>query len=82
MIYLEATRVMAQTSRSSRRNDGTVKASLGDNINLYGRVATRVVDHTGVDLLDSHLDVWFKFRLGTVEECRVSFRVVIRVEQF
>jgi hypothetical protein len=36
------------------RDDGTVQAGLSDDVDLDGRVATRVVDGTGVDLGDSH----------------------------
>jgi hypothetical protein len=35
-------------------DNGAVQAGLGDNVDLDGRVATRVVDGTGVDLGDSH----------------------------
>lgn len=43
------------TSRSTRGDDGTVKAGLGDNIDLDGGVTTRVVDGAGVNLSDRHL---------------------------
>ena len=38
----------------TRGNDGTVKASLGDDVNLDGGVSTGVVDVAGVDLGDRH----------------------------
>jgi hypothetical protein len=43
-----------RTGRSARGDDGTVKASLGDDINLDGGVTARVVDGAGVDFGDSH----------------------------
>ena len=42
------------TGGSARGDNGTVKASLGDDIDLGGRVTTGVVDDTGVDLGDGH----------------------------
>jgi hypothetical protein len=43
-----------RTGGSSGRNDSSVETSLGDDINLNGRVATRVVDRTSVNLGDRH----------------------------
>lgn len=43
------------TSGSTRGDNGTVKTSLGDQINLDGGVAARVVDGPGVDRLDGHV---------------------------
>jgi len=45
-----------QTGGSSGRNDGTVKAGFGDDVNLDGRVTARVVHRTSVDLGDRHSD--------------------------
>lgn len=45
-----------RTGRGTGGNDGTVEASLGDDVNLDGRVSTGVVDGAGEDLLDSHAD--------------------------
>lgn len=45
------------SSGSSGWDNGAVKASLGDNVNLNGWVTTRVVDGTCVDLGDGHVDL-------------------------
>jgi hypothetical protein len=45
-----------RTGRGTGGNDGTVEASLGDDVNLDGGVSTGVVDGAGEDLLDSHVD--------------------------
>jgi len=45
------------TGRGTGGDDGAVKAGLGDDVNLDGRVTARVVDLTGVDLLDSHCEL-------------------------
>jgi hypothetical protein len=42
--------------RGAGGNDGTVEASLGDDVNLDGGVSTGIVDGAGEDLLDSHVD--------------------------
>ena len=39
----------------TRGNDGTVKAGLGDDVDLDGGVSTGVVDVAGVDLGDRHV---------------------------
>lgn len=39
------------TGGGTRGDNGAVKASLGDNVNLDGGVTARVVDGAGVDLL-------------------------------
>jgi hypothetical protein len=44
------------TGRGTGRNDGAVQTSLGDNVDLDGGVTTGVVDGSGVDLGDSHLE--------------------------
>lgn len=46
-----------RTGRGAGGNDGTVEASLGDDVNLDGGVSTGVVDGAGEDLLDSHVDL-------------------------
>ena len=46
--------VFDRTGRSSRGNNGTVEASVGDDINLDRGVSTRVVDGASVDLSNSH----------------------------
>jgi len=46
----------ANTSRGTRGDNGTVQASLSDNVDLDGRVATRIVDGTRVDFGDGHGD--------------------------
>lgn len=43
-----------RTGGGTRGDDGAVQARLGDNVDLDGRVATRVVDVAGVDLADRH----------------------------
>jgi hypothetical protein len=45
-----------RTGGGSRRNDGAVKTGLGNDIDLDGGVAARVVDHAALDLADRHLD--------------------------
>lgn len=40
-----------------------MKASVRDNVNLHGGVATGVVNGAGVDLLDSHLELLDRRRL-------------------
>ncbi len=55
-----------RTSRCSGRDDGTVKTSLSDNVDLNSRVATRVVDRTGVDLRDCHCDVHYAKDAGLI----------------
>jgi hypothetical protein len=44
-----------RTGGSSRGNDGTMKTSLGDNIDLDSGITARIVDRPGVDLGDRHL---------------------------
>lgn len=51
------------TGGSTRGDNGAVQASLGDNVDLDGRVATRVVDVAGVDLGNGHLDGVEGFKL-------------------
>ena len=48
---------LSHTSRSSRRNDGPVQSGLGDEVDLDGGVASRVVDGAGVNLGDCHIDL-------------------------
>jgi hypothetical protein len=43
-------------SRGTGRNDGAVQTGLADKVDLDGRVTARVVDGTGVDLGDGHVD--------------------------
>ena len=47
---------LVRTSGGTRGDNGPVKTSLGDDVNLDGGVTTRVVDGTSVNLLDSHDD--------------------------
>ncbi|KAL2290733.1 hypothetical protein FJTKL_14732 [Diaporthe vaccinii] len=50
------------TSRCTGWDNGTVEASLGDDVNLNGGVATGVVDVASVDLGDTHVGcVFLKF---------------------
>lgn len=49
--------VTRHTGGGTGGDDGTVEASVSDNVDLNGGVATRVVDGAGVDLLDRHC-VW------------------------
>lgn len=42
------------TSRCARGHNRTMEAGLGDNVDLNGRVAARVVDLTCVDFGDRH----------------------------
>ena len=44
------------TCGSSRGDYCSMKSSLGDHINLDGRVTARVVDLASVDLADRHID--------------------------
>ena len=46
---------MIRTGGSSRWDDGAVEASLGDDVDLNGWVAARVVDGTSVDLGNGHV---------------------------
>ena len=46
----------ADTSGGTGGDNGTVQASLSDNVDLDGRVATRIVDGTRVDFGDGHGD--------------------------
>lgn len=48
-------------------DDSAVEASLGDNVDLDGRVATRVVDGTGVDLGDTHVGCFCERTVMLVE---------------
>jgi hypothetical protein len=43
-----------RTGRSAGGDNGTMKASLGDDINLDGGVTARVVDGASVDLGNGH----------------------------
>jgi hypothetical protein len=43
-----------RTGRGTRWNDGTMKTSLGNYIDLDGRVTTRIVNRTSMDLADRH----------------------------
>ena len=43
-----------RTGRSARWHNSTVQASLSDDVDLDGRVATRIVDVTSVNLGDRH----------------------------
>lgn len=43
-------------SGGTRRNDCAVQTGLADEVDLDGRVTARVVDGTGVDLCDGHVD--------------------------
>ena len=52
------------TSRSSRGYYGTVKAGLSDEVNFDSGIATGVVDLTGVDLADGHVDCEIVISLG------------------
>jgi hypothetical protein len=51
-----------------------VKASLGENVDLNGRVSTGVVDGAGVDLLDGHIEDESSVKLcdSVVRRCQLE----------
>lgn len=72
-----------RTGRSAGGDNGTVKASLGDDIDLDGGVTPRVVDGAGVDLGNGHdesqsvrrLDVMWKIQVRGEENMLSRRRV-------
>lgn len=73
-----------RTGGSAGWDDGTVKASLGDYVNLNGWVTPRVVDRTSVDLGDGHdvllsagIELLVDKRRARVEQRRVKLTLCI-----
>lgn len=52
-----------RTRGGARGDNGAVEAGLGDDVNLDGGVAARVVHGPGVDLGDGHLGLLWLFGL-------------------
>lgn len=62
------------TSGGSRWDNGAVKASLGDNVDLDGRVTARVVDGTRVNLGNSHVVCYLLVRWS--EQGRARYKAI------
>lgn len=56
ILYYKTNLSKTRTSGSTRGNNGTVQAGLGDNVHLNGGVTARVVHGTSVNLGDRHYD--------------------------